>query len=110
MLFQTVVMLLATGVALVFGWTLAVSVFVGGLASLLPNAVFAWQVFAPYRAQQPGQLVVRFYAAELVKLLFTALIFVAAFLWLTPINVAALFIAFFVVQVISPLLAHKYLD
>ena len=84
-----------------------VSALVGGLASLTGNLVFAVWVFAPYKAQRPGGLLSRFYLAEIAKLVVIGLVFAAAINWLQPLNVVALFGSFFVVQVLSPLLAHS---
>ena len=103
---QLLVTLLVTAGAGLAGSNAALSAGLGGLASLIPNALFALGVFAQYRAQEAGRLVARFYLAELLKLLLTALIFVAVFVWVKPVNVAALFLAFFAVQVLSPLLTH----
>lgn len=93
--------------ALVFGKLAAWSALLGGGIALTANVLFAAVVFASYRAAEPGSLVARFYAAEVLKLLFVGLAFAALFLWIKPLNVAALFVAFFVVQVVSPLLAHS---
>ena len=103
---QGILLLLATVVAMVFGKTMALSAFLGGGTALGANALFAWLVFAPYRAQQPGALVTRFYVAEIGKLVMVCLCFAAIFIWLRPLNVAALFVSFFLVQVVSPVLAH----
>ena len=84
-----------------------VSALVGGLASLTGNLVFAVWVFAPYKAQRPGGLLSRFFLAEIAKLVVIGLVFAAAINWLQPLNVVALFGSFFVVQVLSPLLAHS---
>lgn len=84
-----------------------ISALVGGLASLTGNLVFALWVFAPYKAQRPGGLLSRFYLAEIAKLVVIGLVFAAAINWLQPLNVVALFGSFFVVQVLSPLLAHS---
>lgn len=107
LLIQLVVTAIA-GIAIWLIWSdAAVSALVGGLASLAGSFVFAVWVFAPYRAQNPGGLLGRFYLAELAKLIIIGLVFAAAILWLKPLNVVALFGTFFVVQVLSPLLAHS---
>lgn len=106
LLFQLFMLMAATLGGLVFGRVVALSAFLGGFVALAANALFALWVFAPYRAQQPGSLLARFYAAEVLKLLLVGLAFAALFIWVRPLNVAALFVAFFVVQVLSPLLAH----
>lgn len=107
LLVQLSLALAASAVAMLFGPWVAASAVCGGLASLLPNAVFAWWLFAPYSAAKPGQLLGRAYLAELIKLVLTALIFAAVFVWLKPVNLAALFGAFLIVQVLAPLLAHR---
>jgi len=106
LLVQAVLLLLVTLMAWFFGHTAALSAFLGGGAALGANALFAWLVFAPYRAQQPGAMLTRFYAAETGKLIVVGLCFAAIFIWLRPLNAAALFVSFFLVQVVSPVLAH----
>ncbi|RTZ73048.1 MAG: hypothetical protein DSZ02_08195 [Gammaproteobacteria bacterium] len=92
--------------ALVFGELAAWSALIGGMVALAANVLFAVVVFGNYQAAQAGSLVVRFYAAEVLKLVVVGLAFAALFIWMKQLNVAALFVAFFVVQVVSPLLAH----
>ncbi len=103
---QGVLLLLVTLVALVFGRTAALSAFLGGGTALGANALFAFWMFAPYRAQQPGALVTRFYAAEAGKLILVGLSFAAIFTGVRPLSAAALFVSFFLVQVVSPVVAH----
>ncbi len=103
---QGVLLLLVTLASLGFGRTAALSAFLGGGTALAANALFAFWVFAPYRAQQPGALVTRFYAAETGKLVLVGLGFAAIFIWLRPLSAAALFVSFFLVQVVSPVVAH----
>ena len=105
------IQLIASVAIAILVWALqrqaGVSALVGGLASLTGNLVFALWVFAPYKAQRPGGLLSRFYLAEIAKLVVIGLVFAAAINWLQPLNVVALFGSFFVVQVLSPLLAHS---
>jgi len=89
-----------------FGANAAWSAFLGGFLALAANLLFAALVFVAYDAAEPGKLATRMYAAEAVKLLFVGLAFAAIFVWIRPLNVAALFVAFFMVQVVTPLLAH----
>ncbi len=93
-----------------FGATAAWSAFLGGALSLAANLLFALLVFGAYRASEPGKLATRMYAAEAARLLFAGLAFAGIFLWIRPLNVAALFVAFFLVQVVGPLLAHLRAD
>lgn len=105
------IQLVATVTVAVVAWLVrtdaGISALVGGMASLSGNLLFALWVFAPYRAQATGGLLSRFYLAELAKLTMIGLVFAAAIVWLKPLNVVALFGSFFVVQVLSPLLAHS---
>ncbi len=89
-----------------FGKVAALSAFLGGVIALGASALFAFWVFAPYRAQQPGVLLTRFYIAEVAKLLLVACAFAVVFIWVRPLNAVALFVSFFLVQVVSPVLAH----
>ena len=125
------IQLMASVAIAILAWIIqaqaGISALVGGLASLTGNLVFAVWIFAPYKAQRPGGLLSRFYLAEIAKLVFLllvsssvnstpgsiikliviGLVFAAAINWLQPLNVVALFGSFFVVQVLSPLLAHS---
>ncbi len=92
--------------AWLFGGKAALSALLGGGLALVVNLLFAALVFGAYKAAEPGKLATRLYAAEVAKLLFVALAFAAIFLWIRPLNVAALFVTFFLVQVGAPLLAH----
>jgi ATP synthase protein I len=104
--FQSALVASATVAGAFFGKWVALSAFLGGGIALSASAVFAFWVFAPYRAQQPGVLVTRFYVAEVGKLLLVASAFAVIFIWLKPLNIVALFVSFFLVQVLSPVLAH----
>ena len=94
---------------LVIGWVHAWSAFVGGLISALGNGFAGARIFAPYRAQEPGRLVGRFYAAELGKLALSGLLFAAVFLWMEPLSVGALFGGFLTIQMV-PMLVARFLQ
>lgn len=104
--FQLGLVLVITLAGLAFGKVAALSAFLGGAIAFGASALFALWVFIPYRAQQPGVLVTRFYIAELGKLLLVGCAFAVTFIWLQPLDVVALFVSFFLVQVVSPVLAH----
>lgn len=87
-------------------WT-ALSLLFGGGAATLANALFAFLVFGPYRAQEPGNLVFRFYGAELLKLMLVALLFWGVFIWFKPVSVVALFGSFLLVQILPTMLAQR---
>ena len=94
---------------LVIGWVHAWSALAGGLIAALANGFAAARIFAPYRSQEPGKLVGRFYGTELAKLILTGLLFAAAFLWIKPLSAGALFGGFLAIQVVPMLVAH-FLD
>jgi ATP synthase protein I len=104
---QAVTTLGATLLGLAFGPRHALFAFIGGAIALSANALFAYWVFGRYRAREPGKLLARFFLGETVKLVFVAALFVAVFTRLDPLSPLALFGAFFVVQVLPPLLANR---
>ena len=104
---QLLAAMMVTAIAWIIQSEAGLSALIGGGASLLGNILFAFWVFAPYKAQKPGGLLGRFYLAEIAKLLTIGLVFAAAIVWLKPLNAVALFGSFFVVQVLSPLLVHS---
>ncbi len=106
LLIQTAVTLAVGVAASIFSWLAGLSALLGGAIATFANALFAAWVFGRYQAQEPGNLVFRFYGAELFKLLFIALAFAMVFVWVKPVNLVALFGAFLLVQVLPPMLAR----
>jgi ATP synthase protein I len=104
---QLVATLVVTLVGLTFGPRVGLFALLGGATATIANALFAFWVFGRYRAAEPGKLVSQFYGGELLKLAFIAAAFAAAVIWLDPLSPLALFGAFFVVQVLPPLLANR---
>jgi ATP synthase protein I len=107
LIIQVVLTLILAGAATAYDATAGLSTLIGGGVTTLANALFAVVVFGRYRAQDAGKLVFRFYGAELLKLGFVVAALAATFLWVAPLNLATLFGAFFIVQVLPPLLAHR---
>jgi ATP synthase protein I len=104
---QVVATLVVTLAALIFGLRAGLFALVGGATATIANALFAYWVFGRYRAAEPGKLLAQFYGGELLKLAFIAVVFAAVIIWLEPLRPLALFGAFFVVQVLPPLLANR---
>lgn len=104
---QLVVLLAVGGLAALFGLQTLRDALVGGLAALAGNAIFAVWVFGRYRAQEPGRIVASFYGGEVIKILVVVAVFAAAMVGLQDLDPLALFSAFFVVQVLPPLLANR---
>ena len=104
---QAVATLIVTLVGLSIGPREGLSAFLGGATALGANSLFAYWVFGRYRADEPGKLVGQFYGGELLKLGFVVIAFAAVIILLDPLSPLALFGAFFVVQVLPPLLANR---
>jgi len=94
-------------IGLLFDLLVARDALIGGLAASGGSALFAYWVFGRYNAKQPGQLVSQFYSGELIKIIFIVAVFALAMKGLDDLNPVALFAAFFVVQVLPPMLANK---
>ena len=101
----TTLMLLALG--LLFDTTVAISLLAGAMSSTFGTAAFAFGTFGQYRAQALRLLVVRFYAAELLKIVVIATSFVIAFRVIEGVNPAALFGAYLVTQIIPTIIASS---
>jgi ATP synthase protein I len=104
---QAVATLIAMLVGFLFGPREGFFALIGGAIALIANALFAFWVFGRYRAGEPGKLAGQFYGGEFVKLGFVALAFAAVILLSEAMSPVAFFGAFFVVQVIPPLLANR---
>lgn len=107
LLTQLIVLLLISALAGVLGISHLRDAFIGGLAALAGNAVFALWVFGRYRAQQPGRIVANLYGGEVIKILVVVAIFAAAMYGLPDIHPLTFFSAFLMVQVLPPLLANR---
>jgi ATP synthase protein I len=107
LIIQVVLTIVLAGAATLYEPAAGMSALIGGGITTVANGLFALMVFGSYRAQEAGKLVFRFYGAELLKLGFVVLMLALTFIWVTPLNLVALFGAFFLVQVLPPLLAHR---
>ena len=104
---QAIVTLVVALAGLLFGYREGLFALIGGIIATSANALFAYWVFGRYRAAEPGKLAAQFYGAELLKLAFIALAFAVVIIGSDPLSPLALFGAFFVVQVLPPLLANR---
>ncbi|MGV6826948.1 MAG: ATP synthase subunit I [bacterium] len=110
LLFQLLITVLLAALGLFMGRDAALSALLGGAVASIGNAVFAVWVFARYKAQDPGKMVMRFYGGELFKLAAIIAMFAAIFYWVESLMPAVFLLAFFVSQVLAPLLAHSFSD
>ena len=104
---QAILTLAVTVAAAAFGFVPALSVFIGGLACLVANAAVALVIFRDYRAPEPGQLLSRLYAAEVLRILLLIGSFAAAFLTIDGLSLPALLGGYFLVQVLAPMIAAQ---
>ncbi len=105
LILQLALTLILTTAALPFGIPVALSVLIGAAVCLAANSIFAFRVFRHYRAQDPKAVLVRFYGAELIKLALVLGLFAVAFMTSKGLNLPALLIAYFAVQVLPAVLA-----
>lgn len=98
--FQLLFLLVFCGTAAILtGWVSAYSLLIGGLISALPGALFAKKVFK-YRGARSTELIVReMYTGEAMKLVLMGAGFALSFLYVTPLNVVALFSGFVLVHI-----------
>ena len=107
LLSQLVLTLVLAATLLAVGRVESLSALIGGLIAVAANAIFAFWVFGPYRAQQAGKLVARLYGAELAKITAIALAFIGVFLWVKPISAGALFGCFIAVHLVPAAVAAR---
>jgi ATP synthase protein I len=104
---QAVTTLILTLVGLLVGPRAGMFALIGGATATLANGLFAWFALGRYDAGEPGRIVGQFYAGEFLKLGFVVAVFAASIVWLEPFSPVAFFGAFFVVQVLPPMLANR---
>ena len=104
---QAIAAVLIAAISSAFGVWAALSALLGGAVATVANALFALWVFGRYRADEPGKLTGQFYGGEFLKLGFIAIAFAVVIIWLKPFSPLAFFGAFFLVQVVPPMLANR---
>jgi len=104
---QVVTTLIVALFGLFIGSQQGLFALIGGAIATAANALFAYWVFGRYKAAEPGRLVGQFYGGEMLKLGFTALAFAVVIIGFESLSPLALFGAFFVVQVLPPMLANR---
>ena len=73
---------------------IAISIVLGGMAFIIPNAYFIKYVFRHSAADSPHLAVRWFYVGEVIKILATVLIFTFSFLFVEKLNVPALILTY----------------
>lgn len=75
------------------GQVAAYSVLAGGLCYGMPNLIFVWRVFRYSRAQQMNQFMAAFFVGEMLKLLFSGILFLLVVKYL-PVSLLSVLIGF----------------
>ena len=76
---QALLILVLSLVSAIWDQRIALTLFMGGMISVLANLWFALVVFRPPLGSPPGRMLVAFYLGEAGKLLVVALLFILAF-------------------------------
>lgn len=92
-LFWQLITALIVALALWFfrGWIASYSGLLGGLIAWIPNSYFAYRVYRYSGARSARAIVTELYAGEAGKLILTAVLFIAVWLGVKPLDVAAVF-------------------
>ena len=106
---QVYTLLIISICSMPLGLSFVRDIVLGGATAMLGSVVLACWVFGRYRAARLGALIKQFYIGELVRLIVIMVAFFAAIRGFEDLNPAALFVAFFIVQVIPTVLANKYM-
>lgn len=88
----------------------AYSFFAGALASILPNLYMAWRVFGHAGTRAAKDVVRSFYRGESGKLVLTAMLLSAVFIFIKPLAPGAMLAGFGIAIMshwLSPLLLNK---
>jgi ATP synthase protein I len=104
---QAILGLGAAVLALPLGSSVALSVLIGGGSCLAANALFAASVFRGYRAQEPERILLRFYGAELAKVVVILALLAIALALIDGLVAPVLLGAYLVIQVASTLIAAQ---
>jgi len=93
-LYQAICLLLISGALALNDRLLALSVLIGGLIQIIPQAWFARQAYRFSGARQVDLIVRAMYLGESGKIILTAVLFVSTFVLFKQLNFLALMIAF----------------
>ena len=92
-------LLAALGAFVLKGGVTGYSVFLGGMASVLPNAYFAIKAFRYGGARQMPQVLKSFYVGESGKIIITAAMFALVFAGIKPLNEFAVIISYILILI-----------
>jgi ATP synthase protein I len=110
LIYQLLTTLVLSVAGLMFETVVALSILVGAGTGTLANGLLALGIFGHYHAQDPKFLMVRFYAAEMLKIFVILIAFGTAFVVIEEVNPVALLGAYFVAQVFPTVLVSQSAD
>lgn len=88
------------GLVLMFkDFVTAYSAFIGGLLYLLPTGWFSLRVLLKNKALSPREILANIYMSETGKVLLAVALFSLVFMLIEPLNAAALFVTYILLQV-----------
>ncbi len=96
--------ILMPATALMWGVVEAKSAFFGALIVFLASLIVKVQVFRKYRAQQPEQILARFYGGLITKTVFMILAMLLILTKLQPVNFLVFFAVIFLTHFVPSLL------
>ena len=79
----------------------AYSVILGGVAFILPNAIFVSLSLGKSAANSEKSVLAWFYIGEAIKIVSTILIFAVSIILITPLNIGLMFVAYGLVLLIN---------
>lgn len=99
LLAQAVLTVVAGMVALgLAGKVAGYSAVLGGLVAVLPSAFLGARMLAVSQSGNPRKMLNAAYVGEALKWLLTLALFLGVYLWVKPLNAAALIVGFILVQ------------
>ena len=109
---QLVVTLVVALVLWVFqGLIAGYSGLLGGLVALIPNCYFAFRVYRYSGARSARAIVGEFYSGEAGKLILTAVLFIAVWVGVEPLEAVAVFVGYLAglaVSACAPLIVRRF--
>ena len=101
-------LLVVAGSLTLWGILVAISAGLGAVVAIVPNAIAFFLYFKLTHVDTPKQILRKFYVSELVKMIFTILLFISAFQWkdLIPLPFFISFLSFLFVHWIGLLFNH----
>lgn len=83
----------------------------GGLIALIPNAYFAYRVFRYFGARSARAIVSEIFSGEAGKLILTAVLFIAVWVGVEPLEAGAVFVGYLAglaVSACAPLIVRRF--